>query len=160
MNGLPNTLFATLESSDDFVLPARFSDGHGLDPVTFHRHSEIKLVKLYVDASEYIENYEELDRQLDGMYFPIEVFDLLKEVPGYSARGVLIWLPGILEFGSFDTDHGVVYSFPDVPWSQILESPEKYVNCQWHPDRVDHQLLRPWTDKRFSEVVPTTDPDW
>lgn len=159
MNSLPTDLVSTLNSNETFMLAARFPDGHGNEPVTFHSLSAVQLIRLYVDAGEYIENYGESDSTLDGLYFPIPAYDLLSDVPGYSPLGALIWLPTINQFGSCDSQHGVLYSFPDVTWSEILESPEKFVNCQWYPERVDHDLIRPWQDERFANIEPTSYPD-
>lgn len=159
MKDLPPSLVAALESDEPLRLPARFPDGHGNDPVTFHQLAEVRLIQLYVDASEYIENYGELEKTLDEMYFPFSAYDLLSDVPGYNPVGTLIWLPTIEQFGSCDTDHGVLYSFPTITWPQIVASPEGYINCQWYPERVANELIRPWRDERFANSVPTTEPN-
>jgi len=140
----------------DLVIPL---DGY-IRSATFRPMAQIKKVDLFVSVDEYIDNYSDDSHHLSGNYYPVPAYDLLAEIWGYPSTCVFVWLPSIDQFATFDDDHCVLRSFPDVSWNDIHSSLGKYIDCQWYPDRVENELIRPWNDKRFSESTPTKSPPW
>ena len=76
--------------------------------VNFRPADKIQLTRLFVCVDEYIENYSDNSKQLAGNYYPVPAYDLLDEIWGYECDGVLLWIPALSKFGSFDSDHGVL----------------------------------------------------
>ena len=157
---LPPELIESLSSVDgNYQLTSKVCDEIGIESVTFHKLDAINPITFYVNVDEYIENYSDESHDLAGNYYPIEALDLLREVPGYRAFGILVWIPRISEFASFDEDHCVLRSFPGKTWKDIVANPKGFINCLWYPDQIDNHLVRPWNDKRF-DSTPTKNPIW
>ena len=114
---------------------------------------ELSVQNFKLSTSEYFSNYDEPGEDPESIY-DITGIDLIKEIENYSPDGVLIWFPQFAEYGSWDCDHGLITIFPDISWTEIVKDPGKYVNAQWYPERVNHYLLRPWTDKRCADLIP------
>ncbi len=138
-------------------LEARFADGRGNQPVTVYLPNEIQLVRLWLYLPEYCENWSDPFPSSD-VYYGVDVVDLLETVPSYDPTGVLCWIPALNRFGTYDSSHCVMHSFPGATWTMIRESSARYVNAQWFPDRVDCELVRPWDDESFSDVPQSDDP--
>ncbi|MEM7784446.1 MAG: hypothetical protein AAF939_09025 [Planctomycetota bacterium] len=115
---------------------------------------------IFVSVDEYISNYSDSLNHLAGKYYPISVYDLLSDLYGYEPHGVLVWVPTISQFGTFDNDHGVLRSFPNKTWTEMMRSLDKYIDCQWYPERIPNELVRPWRDQRFKNSIPTETPPW
>ncbi len=155
---LPNELAETLRKNPGgLILPTRFADGHGVEKVTFYRIEDVPRVTLYVSTDDYIDNYGETAANT-GLYYGVEAFDLLADIPGYRAFGIFVWLVKAAEFATYDEDHCVLRSFPQVTWTEIQKAPERYINAGWYPDRVANQLVRPWSDPLYEGIVGSEDP--
>ena len=124
-----------------------------VERVFFFRIEELSLHNFELSTYEYFSNHSEPGKDPESVY-DISGVDLIKEIENYSPDGVLIWFPQFAEYGSWDCDHGLITMFPDVSWTEIMNDPGKYVNAQWYPERVNHYLLRPWTDKRCANLIP------
>ena len=159
MKNLPRELTQCLESSDsNFKLSTVLHESNGVQTITFRKLDEIKAVALHVSVDEYIENYSDKSHDLAGNYYPIDAFDLLLEFPGYHAFGILVWIPAISEYATYDEDHCVLRSFPNKTFADILENPKRFFNCMWYPEKHENHLVRPWKEKRFEFVTPTKEP--
>jgi hypothetical protein len=157
MKEIPNEFLDWLqERGSDLVVTL---DGY-IKSAIFHPLADIKEVDLFVSVDEYIDNYSDDSDHLSGNYYPVPAFDLVAEIWGYPAEHVLVWLPSIRQFATFDDDHGVLRSFPDVSWNELASSLGKYIDCQWYPDRIPNELIRPWNDERFKKLTPTKNPPW
>ena len=158
---LPPDLVSTLTSIDgNFKLTVVLHEENGSQTITFRTLEEINKVVLYVNVDEYVDNYGDSPTHLAGNYYPIEAYDLLSDFPGYRAFGILVWIPGISEFGAYDEDHCVLRTFPNKSFTNLLENPRGYFNCMWYSDEFENHLLRPWDDSRFESVAPTKEPKW
>ena len=105
MNKLPSNLIHTLESVDgNFSLSTVLHETIGVETIVFRTLDEISQTELYVNVDEYIDNYSDKSRELAGNYYPIKAFDLLLEFPRYPAFGILVWLPQISEYSTYDED--------------------------------------------------------
>jgi hypothetical protein len=75
--------------------------------------------------------------------------DLVADCSGdYTPEGLLIWLPEELRFGTWDCDHDLISVFgPEVTWTQIANTPARFLNAQWEFDDLDRapaEFLVPW----------------
>lgn len=95
--------------------------------------SEIKTTEIGLSTWEYRVNHAIKDDPNIGSdgYYWIEMLDLIREVNDYECDGLLVWIPEIKQFGTCDCDHGVIYIFKDIGWTEILENLFTYVNTQW-----------------------------
>jgi hypothetical protein len=66
----------------------------------------------------------------------------------YEPEGLLVWLPGEGRYGVWDSCHDYILVFdPGVTWSQIAESPARFINAQWafeDLERAPAEFLKPW----------------
>lgn len=161
MKNLPLDLIRTLESVEsNFKLSTVLHEELGTETITFRTLGKISQTLLYVNVDVYIDNYSDDSTDLAGNYYPVEAFDLLSDFPRYHAFGILVWIPQLSEYATYDEDHCVLRSFPNSTFSDILENPKRFFNCLWYPDEYENHLIRPWNDERFGTIVPTKQPDW
>ncbi len=106
-----------------------------------------------IDTWEYYNNHHEPGKDPELRY-RLRGIDLIKDVDDYLPDGILIWFPQFKEYGTWDGDHGIITMLPGVTWTEISRNAGKYVNAQWYPDRVNHYLLRPWSDSRCKRMKP------
>lgn len=84
----------------------------------------------------------------DG-YYSVTAINYLHSVNSYNESGLLIWIPELQQFGTADTEHGVLYIFKDIPWDAIMKDLHSYINYQWYPTSnkkiVDiYEFCNPW----------------
>jgi hypothetical protein len=94
--------------------------------------------------------HEEADPNQDrpGVY-RVPGVDLVASCTGdYEPEGLLVWFPGEQSYGVWDSSHDYILTFgPAVTWSQIAESPARFINAQWafeNLDRAPAEFLVPW----------------
>ncbi len=66
----------------------------------------------------------------DGLY-RVEAVNLTREAEHYPAEFILLWLPAMESFGTWDCDHYRLWVFPRASWSDIVGSPIQYITSQW-----------------------------
>jgi hypothetical protein len=76
--------------------------------------------------------------------YRVPAVDLVGTCRNYSPLGQLVWLPDPAAFGTHDGDHGVLWAFPGVRWSDIAARPVQYLNARWEPGQADARQLRLW----------------
>jgi len=62
--------------------------------------------------------------------FYTEAYSLV-HTDDYLCDGILVWLPRLKMFGTWDSDHYELLVFPDVSWNDISADPAKYIAAQW-----------------------------
>lgn len=96
--------------------------------VTLHRADSIRKIKLQFGSNEEGEQ-------------SVAAYDLVATCEGYSPEGILVFVPSIKMFGSYDTDHRELYVYPKKSWSHISAAPLAFLNAQWFPqDGVGKKL--------------------
>ncbi|MHC4867254.1 MAG: hypothetical protein ACYTEX_24530 [Planctomycetota bacterium] len=111
-------------------------------------HVELVPVESLMAGRIYVKPNEE--GQKKG-YYTIPAVDLVAECEGYSAWGILVWLPGIQRFGTWDGDHRRLRVFPKAKWSDIVRNPTKYLNALWKPEKVENIVFVANDQYPFSE---------
>ena len=99
------------------------------------------------------ESAEDPNIEKDG-YYSVTALDLIHSVNDYNESGVLIWIPELGQFGTADTEHGVIYIFKDVDWETILKDLHSYIDYQWNPIEdskiIDiYEFCNPWELWKF-----------
>ena len=84
--------------------------------------------------------------------FTTEGVSLIAECEDYDPDGLLLWIPKLNSYGTWDCDHEVVSAFPsDVSWSMISNDPLRYLNAFWG-DLTDEDtglsVVLPWPPYR------------
>lgn len=76
-------------------------------------------------------------------YFGI---DIVKDCgPHYiSAEGRLMWFPDWNEYGIWNPYEHLIFTFPNVIWSEIVESPSIFLNALMKPEPVYPCRINPW----------------
>ncbi|MCG8612195.1 MAG: hypothetical protein MI864_16860, partial [Pseudomonadales bacterium] len=78
-------------------------------------------------------------------YYQLRAVDLVRESEGYCPSGILVWFCDYKKFGCCDTDHHVARLFHRTKWSDIVESPGRYLSAQWDPLSVPAEIVyAPW----------------
>ena len=123
----------------------------------------VQLSQLRVDTLELTPNLSPFARddphRRDGGYYAVPAVNLVfgddprpnLDFPAW----LLLWLPDLQRFGSFDLDHGDLVLFADrVRWADIAADPGPYVVASESGGRgpVPTEYLRPWPD--YPYVVP------
>ena len=79
----------------------------------------------------------------DGCYV-VPGIDLVGEIDGFDPDGILLWIPELVGFGSWDCDHWDLIVFGDTSWDEIVADPVRYLDAQWDP-ACSFEYLKPWT---------------
>lgn len=131
---LPYELVDFLSTGKELEYDPGTSTDAGL--VKLKSYEELELLDIYIREPGYDELYTMPGDQVprDG-YYKTTAISLIKSASGgYSPDGILVWLPKLQIFGSFDYEHLQLYVFPNTKWSDITKSPTKYLDSQWtHP---------------------------
>ena len=81
-------------------------------------------------------------------YYSVPGVNLVVACDGYDPDGILIWLPDVELFGTWDCDHWNLLIFPSATWADIVADPVKYLNAQWRLQENITEFLIP--TQRFS----------
>ncbi len=134
MNKLPADLVEFLKSTDSLAISMNEGEVRNAELLPL---DELKLDRFRVESEDYDDEGEpEASEEFEG-------YSLLKTADGYDPDGVLLWLPDLKEYGTWDCDHLALITFPDVTWTEIIAAPTWFVNGQWYPDQVAHRKVTP-----------------
>jgi len=101
--------------------------------IALYPFSNIQTIEIGISTCEYRVNHginDDPNIDKDG-YYNLQVVDLIEDVNDYESVGILVWIPEIKQFGTWDCDHGVLYVFKDISWSLVIKNIFTYVNTQW-----------------------------
>jgi hypothetical protein len=115
--------------------------------------NQLVVEEFYVDSEGGVLEAIDPHRGEKG-YYRVTAVDLVADCEGYDPKGILIWLPELELFGTWDIDHWDMLVFPGVTWKDIAANPERYLNAQWYPTEVDHELLKLWSSYPFHSRKP------
>jgi hypothetical protein len=68
----------------------------------------------------------------------IRALDLLKACESHDPRGILVYIPSMHKFGSYDDELKVLTTFRGMAWSDFLADPAGYLNAAWE---FDHEIM-------------------
>ncbi len=86
-------------------------------------------------------------------YYTIPAVDLIAECEGFNAWGILVWLPDIQMFGTWDCDRRKLKVFPNTSWNDIVNDPPKYLNTLWNPHETQSIVFEPNNKYPFTEEI-------
>ena len=64
----------------------------------------------------------------------IRALDLLKSCETYDPQGMLVYIPSLRKYGSYDGDQEVLITYRGMSWSAFLTDPVRYINAAWDVD--------------------------
>lgn len=153
--GFPNEVFKYIDEYSG-KLDVRFPPYCELTFLKLCSIDELRLGEAYIYSWEYNNNYEVKDPNLKKSgYYEIEVIELVRYEENHGANGILIWIPALKQFGTCDTEHGVMHIFKDVDFNTIMKNKFKYLNAQWNYQTKDcigiYEYCNPWEHWDFIE---------
>lgn len=77
-------------------------------------------------------------------YYVVPCVSLLASAEHYDPEGILVWIPDLRRFGTWDSDHWDLVVFPRATWGDIVAEPGRFLNAQWDPDETIGTRLKPW----------------
>jgi len=60
--------------------------------------------------------------------------DLVKTCGEYDPRGMLVYIPSLRKYGSYDAEKKSLITYRDMSWSDFCADPARYVNAGWIDD--------------------------
>ena len=80
----------------------------------------------------------------DDGYYAVPGVDLVNQVEGFDPSAILVWIPGLKSFGTWDCDHWDLIVFEHTQWETITADPVRYLDAQWNSDG-SFDYCKPWT---------------
>jgi hypothetical protein len=93
-------------------------------PFAFHRLEELKPIEMHLGTTAH--GWDDDDPYRGRGYYVGEAFDLLCECEHYDPVGLLVYVPQLESFGSYDEDHLALVIYPGVSWSDVAADPVRY----------------------------------
>jgi hypothetical protein len=135
---VPQEYISFLRDNSATALPMADSEFGGIELIP----PEKLLAELIPVVSDFTP-HNDLDpySYLDGSYLVTMVI-LVSSCDNYDPEGVLAWFPRYRSFGSYDSEHETVYTFPKVSWKQLSRRPARYLDQVFDPPDSVYPL--PW----------------
>ena len=64
----------------------------------------------------------------------VRAMDLLKSCEVYDPRGILVYIPSLRKYGSYDSEEESLVTYRSMSWSDFLADPPRYINAAWYLD--------------------------
>lgn len=71
------------------------------------------------------------NKGIDEKMYRFKAVDLIRENDHYQSEGLLIWIPELKKFGTYDPEHENLLVFPDAKPKDIYGNFGKYIAAQW-----------------------------
>lgn len=68
-------------------------------------------------------------------YYEIPAINLTDQCESYDSEYILLYLPNEKMYGTWDSDHWILYVFPNTKWTDIVINPVEFINQQWNPKK-------------------------
>lgn len=107
--------------------------------VTFNDPDGLRETVVWVDGDE--RGWDNDPHRREVGHYIVPIVDLLATADGYDPQGILVWIPALGAFGSWDCDHWDLIVFTGSTWDDITADPARFLNAQWAPGG---EYLRPW----------------
>lgn len=82
-------------------------------------------------------------------HYELKVVDLIADCEEYDPEGLLCWVVSHRMFASTDLEHGDIFVFRDVGWSDIAREPSRYIDVQWNSAGRGADRVLPWREFPF-----------
>jgi predicted RNA-binding Zn-ribbon protein involved in translation (DUF1610 family) len=116
---LPDDLLEFLESDRRLKYDASACE---IGVFTFRAADEIEEITLTVSAED------------EESACVIRALDLLKSCDAYDPRGMLVYIPSMRKYGSYDSEKRSLITYRGMSWSAFLADPARYINAGWSAD--------------------------
>jgi hypothetical protein len=146
---LPADLIAFLQSGRQLDYDASKCECGSL---RLARLEELKLETIWAKPSEF--DADDPHAGHEGLY-KVEAVDLVEYAEHYPPEFILLWLPAMECFGTWDSDHYHLSVFPNASWSDIAINPLPFIDSQWRLDGNGvAELARVWLNYSFEPGSP------
>jgi hypothetical protein len=127
--------------------------------VTLLRPRQLRLQQYTIYTSEMQEVWGDPHRG-KGCYL-VPAVNLVASCEHYDPEAILIWIPKLKMFGSWDCDHHVIKVLTArhvrgnsayieaALWEDIVAEPSRYLSAAWGRDQTISKLLVPWPKFRW-----------
>jgi hypothetical protein len=112
--------------------------------VTLFPLDRLMVRTLKTRLSESSEVAEEDPHAGEKGYYLVPAVSLVASCQRYRPAGLLLWLPEMGLYGSWDDDHRTLWVFPDLTWAEIVAGPVPFLNACWEPRRAAAKQARLW----------------
>lgn len=148
--GLPIECQKFLQANKEMIIDLK-NERSEIEKVIFYSVDELINDFQIIDTHEYFLNHSEFKEDPEIQYH-IPAINLIKKdaEDNYESDGLLVWVPIIKCFGSFDIDHFIGHLFKDTGWNEIESNLGDFINTQWYPDKTKNILFMPWKDQGFN----------
>lgn len=147
---LPEDCQLYLRNNNNKVIELNIKSAE-IEKVIFNSLDELKNDYQIIDTYEYFLNYNEFKKDPEIQYH-IPAINLIKRdaEDNYDSDGLLVWIPILKSFATFDIDHCIGYIFKDTSWLEIEDNLGNIINTQWYPEKSNGILLKPWIEQGFN----------
>jgi hypothetical protein len=114
--------------------------------VLLKKHDMLKVEEIVVSS----EAHDDDPNAGSNGDYSVPVVDLSESSDKYNGGFLLVWIPDLALYGSYDTDHHVLTVFgKEVRWQNIVSSPAAFLEAQWYPERKAGRILKAWKHYKF-----------
>ncbi len=113
---------------------------------------ELQLATIAVDGQSLHGIANDPNAGKDGVYL-VDAVNLVASCEDHDPQFILAWLPKSRLYGSWDSDHLAITSFPGFGWSDIVQNPLPFINAQWDSTGCGVPLV-PWPHYPFVSGHP------
>lgn len=150
-NKLPQDLLTFLDQGKQLIY--NFDESE-VGMVTLKKKEQLTEEAIFLEKESSPHSDADPNKEKSG-YYSVPAIDLIQTCDdSYDPHGILLWLPTIGMYGTWDSDHYQLIGFPGVDWGKITENPAKYLNAQWDPAIGDGEYIAGWKYGQFQEGRP------
>jgi hypothetical protein len=108
---------------------------------TFRTLDEVEEIELIVSAEE------------SDAVCVMRGLDLLRSCEEYDPRGMLVYIPSLRKYGSYDREKKSLITYRDMSWSDFLANPTRYINASWfEDDEIAEETFNETDAERIVEI--------
>ncbi|EKR53541.1 hypothetical protein LEP1GSC105_2703 [Leptospira interrogans str. UI 12758] len=144
---IPTDLILYLKTCKNNNIIWSLGDTHNApDIVLLRKIEQLKWINLLVspfnDEMDIAEIVHKIDpnEEKEG-YYELLALDILLASTSYEPDGILVWLPDLNTYGSWDMNHYELTVFPGHTWNDIIASPKQFLESQWLSERERPQEI-------------------
>lgn len=144
---IPLDCFGFLSSKDINDLSFTYDGNRSFEVrrVELIRGCDLQVVSIPLSSSYYSEYFDCEDNPEDERWEFSAVPLVLRDLDeAFVPHGLLLWFPELKRYGSWDSTHNIIFTFPNASWACIVSSLFEYINSQWDLSSSLHEPLMPW----------------
>ncbi len=137
-DSVPNDVITYLQSHRSFSADL---SGSECGAVVLSTVNSLKAREFWVNGEG--RDWPDDPHQGEDGYYIVAGVDLVEQIDGFDPAGILVWIPAMSLFGTWDCDHWDLILFEHTSWQAIVDNPVHYLDAQWNPDQP-FNYAKPW----------------